>query len=180
MSSGARAQLGLVVAALLIWLGRSLVWVRASASDVGLPAQEFTLGRLVPVASVLPLVFLSGAVAVYVLHGIARRVVSLVVLGCAALGIAGTYSALTSLDARVEAAAGMPVGEISSTWAPPVVMFLGCALAVVAAVVAWQSREAPRAGRYRRPSDPELAGSQGTGAAGLWEAQDRGEDPTAG
>ena len=150
-------------------------------------------GRTVePALTALGLVALAGAVAVLATRGIARRIVGVLLAAAAAamgwralVGLqAVSASRARSLvsDARTGAAgldpARAPRVTVHAEW--PLIA-LGCALALLAAGIAVAmsgQRWAGLSRRYEAPETSSEADRQRSDAM-LWNALDRGDDPTA-
>lgn len=139
-----------------------------------LPAQRevYTGARLLPWLPALALVGLAGAGAVIATRGRLRRVLGgLVTLLGVLIAAGGGYGA-----------AGPVTGEVHRGW--PLLCLLGGVLAVGGgAWTAMAGQTWPAMGaRYERPtvapSGPPPAGTRPDGTRDVWDALDRGEDPT--
>jgi len=173
--SGPRREL--TTAVVLCALGAALALLTAGRTwrvlpakgSVPLPAQELTGTQLLPWLSAVALVGLAGAGALLAMRGKARAVLGLLlaVAGLPLVG-AGVYGAAT----------GRPIF--------PLLVGLGGALISYAGVRAllrgtsWPALSS----RYERPSAPEpgkyveRSGPSRSDVA-MWDALDRGEDPTS-
>lgn len=177
----------LAVGAALALLALGRPWVAATAGGGTTPqvAIELTGRQLLPAAAGAAVLLLAGAAAVPATRGIGRTVIG-AVLSMAALGaIATTVSwrvgAGTSAPRAGAEALGVQTAQvvIGPWWA---VAVSGCALALLAALaVCVRGRRWPAlGGRYSRADKGgagAAAGAQLT-AAQVWDALDRGEDPT--
>lgn len=196
MRGGPRAEIGLAV--LLCLLGAFVLLVAAGRSwavvdlpgtgllparAVGVPGSE-----LVPGLQALGLVGLAGVVAVAATRGAGRIVVGVVlaVVGAGVLALtAGVLSDLTSaaLDtAAVRDAGGTSQGSVDGTGWPAFAAVGGLLLAGAGLLVAVRGRRwAVLSRRYDAPAARSEAPAPTSGPVAereLWEALDRGEDPT--
>ncbi|MFI6923837.1 TIGR02234 family membrane protein [Nonomuraea spiralis] len=185
-----------VVGSCLVLLAAGQIWVRvlgAQAADAVAP----TGGELGPVLTPLALAGLAGAVAVLATKGVGRRVVGVLVALCGAGAAGGTWAALSSANVTgwlrernaLRAVAGLPWEPVPA-W--PVVAGLGGLLLLAGGVLAALrgGRWAGMSARYERAGDRAgaMAGARAGGAAAparkghedreLWDALDRGDDPT--
>ncbi|MFI9590904.1 Trp biosynthesis-associated membrane protein [Nonomuraea sp. NPDC052265] len=181
-----------VLGSCLVLLAAGQVWVRVlggQAADAVAP----TGGDLGPVLTPLGLAGLAGVVAVPATKGAGRRVVGALIALCGAGAAAGTWAALASATVTgwlrehnaVRAMAGLPWEPVPA-W--PVVAGLGAFLLLAGGVLAalrggrWTGMSA----RYERAG--EQPGDKATAVAAparrghedreLWDALDRGDDPT--
>ncbi|AUG76642.1 hypothetical protein CFP65_1765 [Kitasatospora sp. MMS16-BH015] len=138
----------------------------------------------------LALVALAAAVAVFAVRGVGRMVVGgltvVAGLGAAAAAVAGAFdgSALDAEAGRKLALMSAQAEQVSHTAWPWVAAFGGLLLAVAGLVTLRAGRGWPAMGaRYDAPTRqakaarPAKAGRPSTPAE-LWQALDRGEDPT--
>lgn len=196
MSRSPRAEVGLAV--LLCLLGAFVLLVAAGRSwavvdlpgtgllparAVGVPGSE-----LVPGLQALGLVGLAGVVAVAATRGWGRVVVGAVLLvvggGVLAL-VVGVLSDLTAAvqdTAIVRDAGGTSQGSVDGTGWPSLAGLGGLLLAGAGLLVAVRGRRwAALSRRYDAPAARTVAPPPTTGPVAereLWEALDRGEDPT--
>ncbi|MFI6630340.1 Trp biosynthesis-associated membrane protein [Nonomuraea fuscirosea] len=168
---------------LLVLVAAGQTWARVLGNgDTAAP----TGGDLSPVLTPAALAGLAGVVAVLAAKGLGRRVVGVLLALCGVAAAAGTWTALD--DAGVTGwlrERNVLHGVTDLPWEPvawwPVVsgagavlMIAGGAVAVVRAS-AWSGMSA-RYDRERRP--PAGAEAQVADDRALWDALDRGDDPT--
>ena len=189
-----RSRRGLGTAVLLCLVGAFLVLVAAGRSwvDVEIPPTPLAEARtdpytgtdLVQGMSALGLVGLAGVVALAATRRTGRTLVGLVLLATGAGAVAAVLS--TSSTTFSEELPGQPtdaVAHLTVWWALTAVGGLLLVLAGVLTVVV--GRSWPALGqRYDAPTSPAAATAPTAPAEqltekGLWEALDRGEDPTA-
>ncbi|HEX4814336.1 MAG TPA: Trp biosynthesis-associated membrane protein [Nonomuraea sp.] len=158
---------------LVLWAaGRG--WARVAQAGAEVP----TGGDLSPVLTPVTLAGLAGVVAVLATKGAGRRVVGGVLALCGAGAAAGTWTALdaasvTAWLAERNALRGDLPWEIVPLW--PAVAGLGAALMIAGGVVATVrgGRWAGMSARYERGAPvPERDDKA------MWDALDRGDDPT--
>jgi hypothetical protein len=156
--------------ALLVSASRD--WVSAGSSvDQGLQASHQTLGAAVPLVHAVGLLALAAVAGLLATRGLARRVVGVAVLlaavatvwatlvaspgtsGGSAVQVHEMWRASAVIAAFVVGAAGLLVATMSSTWPT-------------------------MSGRYSE--DRPRAATDDNSALAMWNAIDRGEDPTAG
>ena len=174
---------GLVLGAAIMLLALAQDWVRATAAAPGAPAIEVVLtGRaLVPAAAGAAIVLLAGAAGVVAAHGRWRTAVGVVLLLVAlGAGVAVTAHGLADpSQPRLTAELGMPATAVTRTfwW---LVCLGGAVLAGLASlIVTVRGRTWPvMASRYERRSTHQQGTPNGSSAARIWDALDRGEDPT--
>jgi uncharacterized membrane protein (TIGR02234 family) len=190
------ALVGLLAAALVLWLAAGSVWLHVPAGDAG-DAGDPTgadLVALVGAAAPISLAAIGGLVAS---RGAGRRVVGGVVALAGVAVLAGALDVVLRPEraaARWAGPAGSPgalaVEPTGWAWAGVLAGALLVAVggAAVARAAAWPAMSA----RYERaPAGPRsapvsgpagTAGGQGEPASmrDAWDAQDRGDDPTAG
>ncbi|MEV4100480.1 Trp biosynthesis-associated membrane protein [Nonomuraea sp. NPDC049649] len=163
---------------LLVLLAAGRPWVEGSGESA-VP----TGGDLSPVLTPLALAGLAGAVAVLATRGAGRRVVGVLLALCGAgaaaavWGAAGESGIETWLrEHNVLAAAGPPEWDLVLAW--PLAAGLGALLMLAGGVlaVARGGRWAGMSDRYERAADRPRA--QPDGDRALWDALDRGDDPT--
>ena len=201
MRSGPRAEVGLAVLlcllgafVLLVAAGRS--WAVVELPGTGLlPARAIGVpgSALVPGLQALGLVGLAGVVAVAATRGWGRIVVGavLLVVGGGVLALtAGLLSDLTTaaLDTAVVRDAGgtsqgVSQGTVAGTGWPILAALGGLLLAAAGLLVAARGRRwAALSRRYDAPATRTQTPPPASGPVAereLWEALDRGEDPTA-
>jgi len=127
-----------------------------------------TGGSLLPALPAMGLVMLAGAGALFATRGMARRAVGALVL------VAGVVAAILAAVSLLRAG-------VTPVW--PVLAFVGAALAVAAGgFTIVRGASWPALGRrYDRPARPVHSGQAAAPAGNdrdLWDALDRGEDPT--
>lgn len=198
MSPRAKRELG--VAVVLCLLGSGLVllaagrpWAQVQVAATGLfeaRTAEVSGGQLAPGASALGLVGLAGVVALAATRRWGRVVVGVLLLAvgaAVAVLVARTLGSLTSRALAVDGvrAVGAAPADVGAT-AWPVVALLGAALLALSGVLV--GVRGPRwAGLSRRYESPVAAPADDVPAPtpgpvterSLWEALDRGDDPTA-
>lgn len=132
------------------------------------PQRELTAGPAWLPA--LGYVALAGAGALVATRGAGRRIVGVLVLLCG-LGLVVVGSAPLFVGAQPSPAAGRlaPTGLAAGIVA-------GVLVAAAGAAAAWRGRDWPGLGaRFQRPNQATPAGAS---ASQMWDAMDRGEDPT--
>jgi len=151
----------------------SLVVAAQPRMSTGLTGEQVT-GADTPVAGALSLVALAGVAAVLLVHNTARRAVGTVLVAVSAGIVAAYLAPADTLTYTVFAAGDAPDIDVGrSVWA-----WLGVAGGVVAVV--GSLAVTARAGRWPQPRHRFEAPASGRPRRGedLWEALDRGEDPT--
>jgi hypothetical protein len=180
-SSGGSARRELTVAVLLAVAGGALaLWATTRTwADLTTPRPAplppvlatVTGGDAAPLAAALALVALAGGAALPAARGLLRAGVGLLLLLSGAGIAAGGITVLTG-----GVPGGSPVTDVRLTAAWPVLTVAGGALAAAAGLLTTvRGRRWSALGRrYEAPA----ATTRTHEAGGLWEAQDRGEDPT--
>lgn len=172
-----------MLGAALLFLALAQDWVRATASSAGAPAIEVVLTgqALVPAAAGAAIVLLAGAAGVVAVRDRWRTVVGIVLLLVAtgaAVAIA-TFGFGGPASARLTAELGTPATSVTTSmwW---LVALGGAVLAGFAglAVAVWGRTWPVLASRFERQSARAQATPTGNSAARIWDALDRGEDPT--
>lgn len=176
--------LGCAVAAGLVLLGTGRDWlVEVVPRPAPMPdlVQRRTGGELRAWLPALGWVALAAAGALLATRGLARRLVG-VVLGLAGAGVAAGAATLLARE------------QVGPGW-PLVVTVAGLLLAAAGVLVVWRGAGWPAMGaRYQRTAAPARVGGRDPGGANpggrgpggpdrpedLWEALERGEDPTTG
>ncbi|WP_326625944.1 Trp biosynthesis-associated membrane protein [Nonomuraea fuscirosea] len=168
---------------LLVLVAAGQTWARVLGNgDTAAP----TGGDLSPVLTPAALAGLAGVVAVLAAKGLGRRVVGVLLALCGVATAAGTWTALDDAGVTgwlrernvLHGVTDLPWEPV--TWWPvvsgagAVLMIAGGAVAVVRAS-AWSGMSA-RYDRERRP--PAGAETQVADDRALWDALDRGDDPT--
>ena len=160
----AAVVIAVIVGAGLVLLAAAQVWVvETQPRPAPLPPVEVrrTGAALVPAVPALALVALAGAGALIATRGIARTAV-------------GALLALAGLGELI-----LLAGHLGSGW-----VMLGLAGALLVAIggaaTLWHGGRWPAMGsRYTRaPSGPAEATGAAAGETAIWDALDRGEDPT--
>lgn len=194
------------VALLLLAVGGGLTlaasvqtWARLEADDtLGEISVTVSGAALVPLAPAAAVVGLAAVLAVPSVRGWVRRAVGAVVLGLEMVAGVSTATTLTALVARARQWWGVDVGEVAETasvdvtWWWPALTLAGLATTAAGAgvVLIRGSRWAGLSARYERPnrqvgrqattdatpSAPRVAPA--TSDTDIWQALDRGEDPT--
>ncbi len=173
----------LVSAGLLVWAAGAH-WATGSGHSTGVAfvvRHASVTGRnVVPLLSAGVLVALAGAIAVPATRGWARLPVGIVVFAVGVATLVQTLARHGEPARRVLHALPAQASAHGNAWI--VVAVLGSLLlTATGALIAvrgpgWRSMS----GRYDAPaSKAEARRSRESSPAGLWDAQDRGEDPTA-
>ncbi|MEV4171456.1 Trp biosynthesis-associated membrane protein [Nonomuraea sp. NPDC049709] len=171
------------VGCLLVLIAAGQSWVRVLQ---GLDATAPTGGELSPVLTPVALAGLAGVVAVLATKGAGRRAVGVLLALCGAGAGLGVWTALGGDNVSgwlreqnvLRGAAELP-WEIVPLG--PVVASAGAALMVAGGVLAVVrgGRWAGMSARYdREPAPAAGAGAQVKDDRALWDALDRGDDPT--
>ena len=169
---------------LLVLLAAGREWARVLQDGVAAP----TGGDLSPVFTPVALAGLAGVVAVLATRGTGRRVVGAVLALCGAGVAAAIWTAIDSagvtawLSERnvLHSATGV-AWEPAPLW--PVVAAAGALLMLAGGItaIARGARWAGMSARYDRAQRPAgEAKQQVSDDRALWDALDRGDDPTAG
>lgn len=179
------AVLACAAGAALVLFAASRTWaVTVTARPAPLPPlrQAYTGGGQAPWLPAVALVALAGAGALLAVRGVGRVAVGALLVGCGAVLALGAVSPLVS--GRVGGGAG---GDATLIAGWPLLAALGAGLVAVAGVwSAVRGRGWPAMGaRYERRAArsavrPAEDPSSGTAPVALWDALDRGDDPTAG
>lgn len=147
---------------------------------------------LVPVAAGVGVLLLAGVAGIVATKGVARRALAVVLLVAAVAGSWACIDVGSGLPAnatnRLSDSLGMaPVAMEGSTWWLVAVGGLALAGASAGATVLRGARWPAMGGRYERSTPAAAAQRNGTSVpsegaelspAQLWDALDRGEDPT--
>ena len=189
-----RSRRGLPTAVLLCLVGAFVVLVAAGRSwvSVEMPAGPLADARtdvhtgtdLVPGLSALGLLGLAGVVALAATHRTGRTLVGLVLLGAGAGVVVAVVSAVRTAGLEelpeMTGEGTVDLTPWSSVTAVGGLLLLAAGLLTVVSGRSWpalgQRYEAPTS--PASPAAPERRTEQLT-EKGLWEALDRGEDPTA-
>lgn len=188
MNAGARglvrALAMLVVGAVLVLLASGRVWSTATVRVPGASASQVSVaGHVVePSLPALGIALLALAAGLIAARGALRRVVGLiiVVVGGTVLGvsIAGRAAVSAALTAHELGDAGIPVHGSANAWW--VVAVVGGLLAVLAGAdaVARSRGWAAMGSKYEAPESARQTAAHSDPTQLVWEALDRGEDPT--
>lgn len=175
-----------VLGAGLALLASPQAWVQAqvaAGAGAGRVLLSASGAELAPAVSGLGLVGLAGSVAVIAVSGWARLVTGVLLAG-AGIGIAASCVALTAdLTGALAGQSRLPAGAIltpgaasASAW-PWLALLGGVLLALAGLLVTARGRAWPgMSRRYEAPGASAAAASSDPRA--VWEALDRGEDPT--
>jgi uncharacterized membrane protein (TIGR02234 family) len=165
-----------VLGCLLVLLAAGQDWVRVAQAGAKAP----TGGELGPVLTPVALAGLAGVVAVLATKGAGRRLVGGLLALCGAGAAAGTWTALDGATVTdrlaernaVHGAANL-AWEIVALW--PVVAGAGAVLMIAGGVLAILrgGRWAGMSARYERGAPAPVHDDKA-----LWDALDRGDDPT--
>ncbi|MFI7446877.1 Trp biosynthesis-associated membrane protein [Nonomuraea sp. NPDC049714] len=170
---------------LLVLLAAGRAWVTNARDPGGLAEMAApTGGDLSPVLTPLALAGLAGVVAVLAAKGLGRRLIGALLALCGLAAALGTWTATDDAGVRTWLREHhVLAGTASATWDTvalwPVLAGLGAALMLAGGVaaVAWGGRWAGMSDRYERTSAP--AAPRPADDRALWDALDRGDDPTA-
>jgi uncharacterized membrane protein (TIGR02234 family) len=185
--------IALVASAATVLLGSTQVWIDASLTVSGLPTVDVAAnGRTVaPLAPAVALLTLGAAAALLLLGGAARRFVGAI---AAVMALLGTWVCIrTALDPA--SAVGPVLAEtagitgLSDVSAPtlavrgwPWIVAAALFVAALGGAVAALSPRWPSVGRRyasRESGRPPIGGERARDdGVGLWDALDRGDDPT--
>jgi uncharacterized membrane protein (TIGR02234 family) len=176
--------LACAVGAALVLFAASRTWsVTLTVRPAPLPPlrQAQTGSGQSPWLPAVALVALAGAGALLAVRGLARTAVGALLVGCGAVLALGAVGALT---------AGRPGGAAAGDVGPragwPLLALSGAVLVAVAGLLTvvrgrrWPGMGARYERRPRPATRPAPAGSPDAAPVALWEALDRGDDPTAG
>jgi uncharacterized membrane protein (TIGR02234 family) len=163
-------------------------WSRATASVPGLPPIEASVdgADVAPVAAALAFVCLAGFGAVLATRGWARRVVGILIVGCAAVivAVAVVPTSTTGLLEDALSARGWTGGDYDhsvTAWRVATAVS-GLAVMAAGAVVAWLAGQwATMGARYDSPASARAASAdddEPLSEAAMWRALDDGSDPT--
>ncbi len=179
----AAALAGLVLGAALMLLALAQDWIRATATAPGSPAISIVLsGRaLVPIAAGAAIVLLAGAAGVVAARNRWRVTIGivLVVVASGAVIAVAMFAVAGPPAARLVAELGVPATAVTTSiwW---LVCLFGAVLADLAGLaVVVRGRSWPvMTSRYERKATRTQNNPTGNSAARIWDALDRGEDPT--
>ncbi len=172
-----------VLGAVLVLTAVSRVWAAGKAGGL---AVEVTGSAVSGLPGGLALVGLASAVAVFAVRGVGKAVVGALVtlagLGAAVAAVVGATGAgaLNGEAAKKLALVSAQAEQVSHTAWPWVAALGGLLLAVAGLLTVRYGRDWPAMGsRYDAPARKATPKAQGAGTpAELWQALDRGEDPT--
>jgi uncharacterized membrane protein (TIGR02234 family) len=180
-------------AAVALWaVGRPWVTASAGGGQVPMVTAEISGRALVPVAAGVGVLLLAGVAGIVATKGGARRVLAFVLLVAAVAGGWACIDVGSGLPAiatnRLSDSLGMaPAAMAGSTWWLVAVGGMALAGASAGATVVRGSGWPAMGGRYERSTPAAAAQRNGTSVpsegaelspAQLWDALDRGEDPT--
>lgn len=177
----------------LTTLGAAQPWARLAGDDgLTVVSVQVTGSALAPLAPAAGLVGLAAVLAVLAVRTRTRRVVAVVVLLLAVAALAQTALAWAELTQRARRWWAVEVGNLVAeraqieltAWPAAtlagLVLVAGGAGVVLVGGAGWSGLSR----RYERPGGPPAAGAPGSGTAAatdevdLWQALDRGDDPT--
>lgn len=173
----------LVVAGVALLFAATRPWVYATTDAQGLPGVEVVVsgGTAVPVISGVGLLLLAGIAGVIATGKVVRVMVGVILLVASALALEASVSfglerGQSATDIAT-AAAGVVTSATATGWWW--LAALGAALGVIAGAmtVAFGNAWPSLGSRYQR--EP-VAAAAPTTSAQMWDAMDRGEDPTSG
>jgi uncharacterized membrane protein (TIGR02234 family) len=170
---------------LLVLLAAGRAWITNARDPGGVAEMVSPTGAdLSPVLTPLALAGLAGVVAVLAAKGVGRRLIGALLALCGLAAALGAWTATGEEGVRTWLREhNVLAGAASATWDTvviwPVLAGLGAALMLAGgiAAVAWGGRWAGMSDRYERtpaPTAPQAADDRA-----LWDALDRGDDPTA-
>ncbi|MFJ8042750.1 TIGR02234 family membrane protein [Kitasatospora sp. NPDC096147] len=189
-SPGGRRMLGVmlgltVLGAVLVLTAVSRVWAEGTAD--GQMAVSATGSAVSGLPGGLALVGLASAVAVFAVRGVGKQVVGVLLalagLGAAVAAVLGATdsAALHAAAAQKLALTSASAEQVSHTAWPWVAFAGGLLLAAAGLLTVRHGRSWPAMGaRYEAPARKAAPRARAAGTpADLWQALDRGEDPTA-
>lgn len=180
----ALALLALVAGGGIMLIALSKPWVTGRSGGSGVPtiAVSVTGGSAVPLALGAAVLILAGAAGVPATRGRGRVIVGAVLVVAALAAVVATLRFGLAGSAATEALSGAGVDAAGATVSPWwVLCAAGGVLGLLGGVATIaRGRNWPvLAGRYER-AGAAAEGPKALSAAGIWDALDRGEDPTAG
>jgi uncharacterized membrane protein (TIGR02234 family) len=197
LSSRAAALVLLAAGGALALVSSLQTWARLQADDtLGEISAAVSGAALVPLVPAAAVVGLAAVLAVPSVRGWVRRAVGAVVLGMGVVAGLSTATTLTAVTARAQQWWRVDVGVVAETaavdvtWWWPALTLAGLAtMAAGAGVVLLRGGQwAGLSARYERPNrkagrqasrQPPTDGAPAATDADLWQALDRGEDPTS-
>lgn len=183
------AQLLLIVSAVALWAASRMSWVSLRSFDELGPPKTTVLDGAVWSTALVPLaaLLIAAALAALAVRGWLLRVVSvLVAMACLALGYLGISTLLLpDVAPRGAALAGVPVAILVGSERHPagaILTMVAAVLALLAAAVLMRAAASDAStAKYAAPRSTDMsAGSTGTSERVMWDALDRGRDPTEG
>lgn len=185
-------ELGLAVGActlagVLVLLAAGRCWARVVVDVADVPVTVHLVGaELAPVLRALGLVALAGAVAVVATRRTGRRLAGVVLaLAGTAVVVSAVMVAATLSNSALTAAARtlgreqLSAGEVGGSLWPYVASTGGLILLGAGVFTCLRGPSWPTLGaRYEAAGTPRRPAPRRTGEAGMWDAIDRGEDPT--
>jgi uncharacterized membrane protein (TIGR02234 family) len=170
---------------LLVLLAAGRAWITNARDPGGVAEMVSPTGAdLSPVLTPLALAGLAGVVAVLAAKGVGRRLIGALLALCGLAAALGAWTATGEEGVRTWLREhNVLAGAASATWDTvviwPVLAGLGAALMLAGgiAAVAWGGRWAGMSDRYERTPAPTVP--QAADDRALWDALDRGDDPTA-
>lgn len=178
----ALAVIGYVVAGAVTLFSASQVWFVAQASSPNMPMISVELsGRAVyPLIAGAGVLLLAAAVGIIALRGWWRSLVAIVVSVVCILALGDVITVANGGTPTEAAATELGVSatriEVSTWWLVALCgLVIGLASCLLAAI--WGPKWHKLGSQYERQTTP--TGAPITSSAGIWDALDRGEDPTA-
>ncbi|CAB4618624.1 unannotated protein [freshwater metagenome] len=177
----------LALSGALILILSSPQWASASVLDAALPRVNsgFSSRAIVPIAPATGLLALASAVACLLAGRWWRTAIGLVLVGFA---LSATLSIANFLSAPGAALSGplsdlvgltqIEVAEVTVSIWPRLVLVLCAVVALCGLWIVVRARTWQRGGRRYERSDESTPANKKLDAAGLWDAIDRGTDPT--
>ena len=180
------AQVLLLAAAAALWAASRMTWVTVTSFDGLGPPKTSALGGAAWATALLPMAVLlvaAGLAALAVRGWLLRLVALLVAVVCFAIGYLGLALIVTpDIGPRGAELAGVPVAALvaSGRQLPgAVVTLIAAAVALLAAVLLMRAAvSAARPAKYAVSGAANGTGPEPLSERSLWDALDKGRDPT--
>lgn len=177
-----------VVGSVVLLAASSRVWARVGAGQAGVrsPAVGLAGSELVPVASAVGIAGLASVAAIIGARGALRRACGLVVVLLGAVVVVGVVMGtraahvrdVAALSTDVTSTAAVMRGDVDRTGWPVAGVVGGVGLVLAGGLVVAQGHRWPGlSARYERRA-PASSAPADDSPEQLWQALDRGEDPT--
>lgn len=166
----------------LLW-SASRTWVYATSGAQGLPGVEVQVsgGSALPLISGVGLLLLAGVAGVIATGKIVRVVVGMILLAASAVALEASVSfgldRVESANEIAAAAAGTATNATATGWWWMAAVGAAAGVVAGALTVALGNSWPSLGSRYQREKATTAAP---TTSAQMWDAMDRGEDPTSG